>query len=456
MAVVRKPPILPRTEFAVAVARVGSAEPVISYNGERPLILASTTKVFTTAAAFDRLGTDYRFKTRFFREGEIDANGTLNGRLIVVGGGDPALSGRLYANDPLAVFRPVAESLYARGIRRIKGGLLLDASFFDDQRTHPDWPDEQAQYWWQAPVSALSYNDNVVLVRATGNSRPGAPAYLGFHPAGPHALSLAGRVTTISGQGASVGVRRQAGSSTIVAAGLVGRNRTWFGDITVPNPPLYMGAALTQVLNEAGIEVLSPPALTTQPPRPEEVAARVLLHSHETPIVPVLSVANKRSQSFYSEQILKTLGAEKEGRGTWDNGRREVGAFLTSLGLDASRYELADGSGRSRNNRASANAYLDFLNVLATRWDKFPAYEPTLAISGDMAGTLRHRFLSDLVRGKVYGKTGNIAGVVTLTGYVTAKSGQKYAFVILINGGCPEGRGHAWQDRFVNELARFG
>ena len=125
MAVVRKPPILPRTEFAVAVARVGSAEPVISYNGERPLILASTTKVFTTAAAFDRLGTDYRFKTRFCREGEIDANGTLNGRLIVVGGGDPALSGRLYANDPLAVFRPVAESLYARGIRRIKGGLLL-------------------------------------------------------------------------------------------------------------------------------------------------------------------------------------------------------------------------------------------------------------------------------------------------------------------------------------------
>lgn len=456
MTVVRKPPILPRTEFAVAVARVGSSEPVLSYNGDRPLILASTTKVFTTAAALDRLGADYRFKTRFLREGEIDANGTLQGRLVVMGGGDPALSGRLYGNDPLAVFRPVAESLAARGIRRIAGGLLLDASFFDDQRTHPDWPDEQAQYWWQAPVSALSYNDNVVLVRATGSSRPGAPAFLGFHPAGPHALALSGRVTTISGRGANVGVRRQAGSSTIVAAGLVGRNRTWFGDVTVPNPPLYMGAALTQVLNEAGIEVLAPPSVTFQPARPEEAAKRVLLHTHETPISPVLAVANKRSQSFYSEQILKTLGAEKEGKGTWDNGRREVSAFLTSLGLDAARFELADGSGRSRNNRSSANAYLDFLNALATRWDDFPAFEPTLAISGDMAGTLRHRFLGEHVRGKVFGKTGNIAGVVTLTGYVTAVSGQKYAFVILINGGCPEGRGHVWQDRFVNELARFG
>src|SRR5437764_553856 len=80
-------------------------------------------------------------------------------------------------------------------------------SFTDAAPVHPGWPAAQAQNWWQAPVSALSYNDNVVLVRATG-VRPGAPALLGFYPAPPSLLSIVGRVLTTPGSGAMVGVRR--------------------------------------------------------------------------------------------------------------------------------------------------------------------------------------------------------------------------------------------------------
>jgi D-alanyl-D-alanine carboxypeptidase/D-alanyl-D-alanine-endopeptidase (penicillin-binding protein 4) len=133
-----------------------------------------------------------------------------------------------------------------------------------------------------------------------------------------------------------------------------------------------------------------------------------------------------------------------------------VTEFLWSLGLDPSRYRIADGSGRSRENRSTAAAYLDFLQALATRWRHFQAFEPTLAVTGDMAGSLRYRMLGPDTRGKVFAKTGNIAGVVTLTGYVEARSGQRYAFVLLANGGCSEGRGHAWQDRILAELARWG
>ena len=441
-------------EWAVAVQRIGDAQPLMSVRPDAPLILASTTKVFTTAAAIDRLGADYRFRTSLYVDDDVTPEGRLAGPLIVRGGGDPAISGRLYDDDPLAVFRPWASALTRRGIRRIQGGLLLDVSFFDDQKIHRDWPAEQEQRWYQAPTAALSYNDNVVLVRATGGLRPGAPAILGFYPAGPHLLSLISQVRTISGGGAMVGVRRAAGSRTVVASGLVGNRRTWTGDVTVPDPPLYFASALTQVLKESGIVVETTPTVRLEPlpANPK----RLLLHTHETPIVPVLSVCNKRSQSFYAEQILKTLGAEKRGKGSWENGELEVSEFLKSLGLDPARYQLADGSGRSRNNRASAGAYLDFLVALATRWNRFPAFEPTLAVSGDQDGSLRHRLLGADTRGKVHAKTGNISGVVTLCGYVTARSGKKYAFSILINGGCPEGRGHSWQDRFVTELARWG
>lgn len=441
-------------EWAVAVQRIGDPQPLMAVRPETSLILASTTKVFTTAAALDRLGADYRFRTSLFVEDDVTPDGLLAGPLIVSGGGDPAISGRLYDDDPLAVFRPWAGSLIRRGIKSIQGGLLLDVSFFDDQKIHPDWPSEQEQRWYQAPTAALSYNDNVVLVRATGGLRPGAPAILGFYPAGPHLLSLISQVRTIRGGGARVGVRRAAGSRTVVASGLVGNRRTWTGDVTVPDPPLYFASALTQVLQESGIEVDGSPTVRVEPlpANPK----RTLLHTHETPIVPVLSVCNKRSQSFYAEQILKTLGAEKRGKGTWENGEREVAEFLRSLGLDPARYQLADGSGRSRNDRASAGAYLEFLVALATRWGRFATFEPTLAISGDQVGSLRHRLLGADTRGKVHAKTGNIAGVVTLCGYVSARSGERYAFSILINGGCPEGRGHSWQDRFVTELARWG
>ncbi len=444
------------SEYAVVVERVGDPTPLVALNADRPLILASTTKLFSSAAALDRLGEEYRFRTRLYREAEVESDGTLPGPLVVVGGGDPAISGRLYDDDPLAVFRPWADSLVRQGIRVIRDGLLLDTTFFDDVKVHPDWPEEQEGRWYQAPVSALSYNENVVLVRASGGLRPGRPAILGFHPAGPYLLSLISHVSTTASR-TYVGVRRPAGSRTVIAAGSVGRHRTWAGDVTVPDPPLYFAAALTRVLNEAGIRVDAPPTERTRAADvPTIAAAPTLLHTHETPILTVLSVADKRSQSFFSEQVLKTLGAERRGLGSWENGLAEVADFLRSLGLDPAPYQLADGSGRSRNDRATARAYVEFLQALATRWPHFAAFETTMAVSGDPEGTLRHRLLSDATYGKVVAKTGAISGVVTLCGYVTARSGQRYAFSILINGGITEGRGHAWQDRFLSELAKFG
>ncbi len=211
------------------------------------------------------------------------------------------------------------------------------------------------------------------------------------------------------------------------------------------------------MLRENGIEVHGSSEVQTEAPKtPPLLDSRTPVFTQETGIVPVISVCNKRSQSFFAEQILKTLGAEKRGRGSWENGEAEVSEFLKSLKLDPAKYHLVDGSGRSRNNVASAASYLEFLDALATRWDKFEAFRPTLAITGSWDGSLRHRMLGEATRGKVFAKTGNIAGVVTLCGYVQAQSGAWYALSILINGGCPEVRGHSWQDRFVTELARFG
>src|ERR1019366_137683 len=214
---------------------------------------------------------------RLYRDAEIGEDGVLPGHLVITGGGDPGLSGRWYEDDPLAVFQPWAASLARKGVRAVRDGLLLDVSFFDDAQLHPDWPSEQEQRWYQAPVSALSYNDNVVLVRASGGLRPGSPALMGFDPLGPPLLNLISNVIAAPRR-TSVGVRRGAGSHTVVAAARVGKNRTWVGDVTVPDPPLYFAAALSQVLRESGIRIDAPPTVKTEPSSvPLPFANRVLL-----------------------------------------------------------------------------------------------------------------------------------------------------------------------------------
>src|SRR5664279_1824526 len=82
-ALLRKGPVR-RSEIGVVVTRIGEATPLVSLNPARPLILASTTKLFTTAAALDRLGPDYKFRTRLYRDANIGENGVLPGHLVVM------------------------------------------------------------------------------------------------------------------------------------------------------------------------------------------------------------------------------------------------------------------------------------------------------------------------------------------------------------------------------------
>ena len=322
LAIAKHPPVR-RSEAGIVVARVGDPKPVVAVNADRPLVLASTTKLFTTAAALDRLGPAYRFKTRLYRDAEIGIDGVLPGHLVVVGGGDPGLSGRWYDDDPLAVFRPVgAVARRRRGLREIRDGLLLDVVVLRRRAGAPRLAVRAGSAVVPgACLGALVQRQRRPRARVGRPQARARPRSSAFDPLGPPLLSLISQVVTAQRR-TCVGVRREAGSHTVVAAGAVGRNRTWTGDVTVPDPPLYFAGALAQVLRENGIVISAPPTVRTERARPR--SPRVLLHTHETPILPVLAVCNKRSQSFFAEQILKTLGAETRGKGTWETGRAEV------------------------------------------------------------------------------------------------------------------------------------
>jgi D-alanyl-D-alanine carboxypeptidase/D-alanyl-D-alanine-endopeptidase (penicillin-binding protein 4) len=447
----RKPPGRPEG-LSLSIADLDTGQTVFERNPGAPETIASITKLFTTAEALHFLGPDYKFKTTFWRRGEV-RDGNLLGSLLVVGGGDPNISGRFYNDDFNAVFDKWAHGLAQAGVRQVVGDLILNASFFDSVSRHPEWPTGQEAKWYQAPVSALAFNDGVVLVSIRPGGRPGKPAAVSIDPP-TGVLHPVCSARTVGSRGAvRLAVGRSAGSDSVTVSGTVPARQVWWSTpIAVDNAPEFFGAALRNRLKNAGITLTG--SVVEKAVKPD--GSWILVAQTESELLPTLAVVNKHSQGFYAEQVFKTVAAEKTGQGSWASAVATEKQFLAALGLDPTRYDLHDGSGLSAFNRVAAGDLVNFLKAMS-RHPQAGAWKSTLAASGESEGTLRHRFRDPDLRGRVIAKTGTIKGVSTLAGYVTSASGKTYAFAILLNGrGVWDGGAHAFQDRLVRSLIKFG
>src|SRR5262249_54077512 len=374
------------------------------------------------AAALHFLGPDYKFKTTFWRRGEI-REGQLLGSVLVVGGGDPNISGRFYNDDFNAVFDRWAEGLKKAGVTRVAGDLILNNYFFDSVGRHPDWPTGQEARWYQPPISALSYNDNVVYVSVKPGQKPGLRAEAVIEPENGVVRAVCTARTVGKRGRVSVAVVREPGSDEVSVTGSVpSRDFFWTRPIAIDDAASFFGSALRNRLKNAGIELTG--AIALKDVKPDNSWA--LVATTESDLLPTLAVTNKRSQGFYAEQVFKTLAAERKGQGSWNNAIAAEKEFFAAVGLDPTRYDLHDGSGLSPNNKVAAGDLVNFLRVMS-RHPSGALWKNTLAEPGDPIGTLRHRLLETSTEGRVWAKTGSISGVSTLAGYVTADSGKTYA-----------------------------
>lgn len=440
------------TGISIQIAELDSGDVVYEKNPKQPETLASVTKMLSTAAAIHYLGADYKFKTTFWRRGDVK-DGLLTGSLLVVGGGDPNISGRFYNDDFNAVFDRWADGLKKAGVMRVAGDLVLNASFFDDVGRHPDWPTGQENKWYQAPSSALAYNDNVVYVSIGPGERPGRPAAITIEPESGlfRAVPLA-RTTGQRGR-VRVAVKRGVGSDAIEVFGIVPfRPVSWTTPIAIDDPPSFFGNALRKRLEAAGIKIIGNVVVKDV----KVDASWALVAQTESDLVPTLAVTNKRSQGFYAEQVFKTMAAEKAGKGNWNAAVELQKQFFASLGLDPAHFQTRDGSGLSPQNRVPAGDIVAFLRAMNVQ-PYGAAWRSTLATAGEQGSTLHHRLLEEAMTGRIQAKTGSINSVSTLAGYVVGASGKSYAFAILLNGGrVNEFSGHGYQDRLVRTLVKNG
>jgi len=159
------------------------------------------------------------------------------------------------------------------------------------------------------------------------------------------------------------------------------------------------------------------------------------------------AITNKPSDNFFAEMLLKALGRRVDGRGTTRGGARAAVRFARGFG---SRPALADGSGLSRRNRATPRSVVRLLIGMQRRAEG-SAFTSSLAVAG-RDGTLRRRMRGGPARRRCRAKTGTISGVSTLSGYCRARSGQVYAFSLLMNGVSAPGA-RRLQDRMAQAVA---
>ncbi len=463
IASVLSPPDLARGFWGVEVVSLSSGKTLYSLSPDKLFTPASNTKLFTTAAALALIGPEYKFRTTVETAATLDRYGRLNGDLLLVGHGDPNLSGRELPYDlrtqrndhPIQALEALADALVQKGVKYVDGDIVADDSYFAFERYGEGWSQDDLVWADGAPVSALTINDNVVFVNILPADRPGEKAFVSVIPFADYYRLDNRIITTPAGTGRKFFVNREPGSTVLTLWGNMplddpGANEA----LAIEDPAEFAAALFRQLLAKRGIAVygrqrtkhtelatLSTFSVTTVAPsrggndsqaRPLKIDQPIVLASYESkPMLDDVRVVNKVSQNLHAEILLRLMGRERGTAGTIEGGLEVLRGFLTQAGISNDQYVFYDGSGLSRQNLVTPHAIVQLLRYAATQpWGA--AFKSTLPVSG-VDGSLSDRLNTPRLQSRVFGKTGSLGGVKALSGYATTDSGERVVFSILSN-----------------------
>ncbi|MCY4234190.1 MAG: D-alanyl-D-alanine carboxypeptidase/D-alanyl-D-alanine-endopeptidase [Bacteroidetes bacterium] len=452
----------PYAWWGAMVTDLQSEDTLYMRNADLSFMPASVTKLYTTSAALDQLGPDYKYVTHFYSDG-LQTGRILDGNLIIKGAGDPSTG----APGPewMNIFNAISDSLIAQGIYEIRGDIIGDDNVFDDVPLGSDWSWEDLTFGYAPQINGLTFHDAIVEIEARP-TRLGQRAELTIIPQIPDYLTIDNQTLTIaSGQSLVEGHTRIPESNQITVSSQVPLGRSDPEELTVHNPTLYFLHALNHILKSKDIHVNGQLLDIDDLPDDYIYSTDRLIGSHTSlPISELIATVNKDSHNLYAEHLLKTLGYEHPDLDEDDEiGSASMGVSASmrtyaKAGINTDRIQLVDGSGLSRKNLVSPAMTIRLLHFMASHPDHHvrEAFISSLAIGGQ-DGTLEHQFIGNSpAHGKVRAKTGTLGNVSSLAGYITRDDGTHLAFVIFCNHF--QGRHsaiRAIQESFVNSLVTY-
>ncbi|MDP6941775.1 MAG: D-alanyl-D-alanine carboxypeptidase/D-alanyl-D-alanine-endopeptidase [Planctomycetota bacterium] len=385
---------------------------VWQYRPDSPKVLASNTKIFTTSAALLGLGSDFRWHTRVWRKGK---------ELHIIGGGDPSLRLTSTGNHGERFLDELAASLKKKGLHSF-ARLILDDSYFRGPTRHPLWPEDQWQSVWCAPVSALSVNGNCIKVISKARKLLTEP------PLGA-SLQLDSRDT---GRGKGLSAWWQSDFSLAVRGDL---RRDGEVDLAAREPREIFAHWVQEGLRKRG--VIAPEFKWEKSEAPSTSAELIFDFPSGWSLAEALTVANKDSDNFVTEVLMRTLAAETGHEPNFIGGAQAVFNALKEAGWDSTPWSQLDGSGLARvkdsnGNEATPRQICSLLRFLLEQ-PTAPIFFDSLPIAG-LEGRSKAWFQDPIFQpGRVHAKTGWIHGASALSGYLLADQNDILVFSILVN-----------------------
>ena len=388
-------------------------------NKGKCMVPASNMKLVTTAAAYLRLGRDYRFNTTIATDGQIK-DSTLCGNLYIIGGGDP-LIGDLFSYLPKedVPFSKWNKILTDNGIARIEGAVVGDGSYFCGELRHSDWSTEDERSKDGVVPSGLTWRGKM------GDSIPDGPLAAATH----FRRWLIANGTPVSGTAAETGARKpldrhasaypaEGGTEPKTAA-----RQPSDGQCPDRAPLEGHGGALCPSRTAIG----APDTLY------------LLGISQSATLNHIASIANHQSDNFCAETLLKAIGKSNNGSDDYDTATAALHRALSPIGLagPSARMRFADGSGLSRKNYLSPEFLVSLLRGMA-RSRYYKDYLHSLPRPGRADGTLKTRLpkAPSAVKDRIYMKSGSMNGVRCFSGYILPSDGNSQntiCFSIMVN-----------------------
>jgi D-alanyl-D-alanine carboxypeptidase/D-alanyl-D-alanine-endopeptidase (penicillin-binding protein 4) len=412
---------IPESAVGLYVHDVTARRPIVAHGAERAFNPASTMKLVTTYGALELLGPAYTWNTEIYVAGALE-NETLTGDLVIKGYGDPKLG---FEN-----FWRMLRSLRARGIRDIRGDIILDRTHFAAEDYDPASFDEQPLRPYNTGPDALLINFKVVMidfVPTTDGVRlitePVLPTLqivnnvlVDDAPCGDWLSRL-----KIESEGSSDSARLIIGGTYARDCGE--RTRSF----SLLSHRAYVAALFTQLWTDLGGTVSGAVRDGQLPP-----GARLVLSTQSDALAEVVRDINKYSNNVMARQLFLTLGAFGEGApGTVEKARNTIRQWLTQKGIAMPELALDNGSGLSRIERISAKSMGELL-LAAFRSAVMPEFLASLpVVAAD--GTMRKRLSNAGVAGQAHIKTGTLSSVRAIAGYVLDTRGRRVVVVFIVN-----------------------
>jgi len=399
-----------------------SGQVVFDKHAQLGLAPASTQKIITSVTAFELLGKDYRFQTKFGYQGKISGR-NLQGRIFVLPGADPTLgSWRYESTKEQKVLSALLGAFRNLNIDTADYLLYIDNSRFNENRIPDGWIWQDLGNYYGAGAGGLNWRENQYDLVLSSGSKPGDP--VSIKDIRPYIYEDHEMVSELKsaakGSGDNAYIYMPLGKGPAVVRGTIPVNEPSFTISGAwPDPAEEFRQRLLDTLQKTGIVSRFDVKNINQGGQefmPFTKNNAVIFHSIYSPTLDsIIYWFNKKSINLYGEALIKTISLEKKGSGSTDSGILLLKKFWKEKGIDEEELNMYDGSGLSPLNRVTTHAQVEILKYARSR-EWFPYFLQSLPEYNGM--TI---------------KSGTISDVKGFCGYHKAKDGKEYIFSFLVN-----------------------